>query len=513
MIERDLMRIQRFRFAQIARPIPLQIEFRGDNVFGIANSAFTLAMRRAMQSTPRLLELGGTVEADVGLTLILSPNSAEINVATLPGCTIRLTKGASGSQVTEQLPYDLLLGIATAFARYGHMSFAADLVLYAARRASLLTDLRMATTLAAILTQARRFTASLELSEFLRAKRVAGDVADVFTLPALAGLRTLSNDERVALLRTLESGIRSALEQEEFVHAASLCFSLGQYHQDQRECRRALAAFRRAQRLDSRYCERPHFLSRVAGVCFDGGHPRFAERFYRRAIERGASGRIVALHGDALLFSGRLSEAETRFNDYLSAAEDPEPEWVLKNWAIEKMLALVGAGQVERQVCAAWDRAASEAADGPATGVETLLSALELDPLCPLAWWKLALLWSKKEEDSDLALVAFGIAAITRPENLEAWFQAFSRALGLSGQRGVMLAHAFLAAAYRIHRDAILDHTHDFVRQLGEDFPTDQLMDTILDWIQALQTPPEPLTLRIWDDRGAPTEIEWQVLR
>lgn len=101
--------------------------------------------------------------------------------------------------------------------------------------------------------------------------------------------------------------------------AATVHYSLGNFYRVRRRALQALVQYNRARKLRPAYLETGYFLDELGACLFGSSRYKAAARVYRHAIAESGEP-LPELHlGDALLFSGRVTEAKAHYQNALSA--------------------------------------------------------------------------------------------------------------------------------------------------------------------------------------------------
>ncbi|MCX5825901.1 MAG: hypothetical protein NTY86_21085 [Deltaproteobacteria bacterium] len=156
---------------------------------------------------------------------------------------------------------------------------------------------------------------------------------------------------------------------------------------------------------------------------FTYGKFRWSEKFYKKALDLGASERCLALRADALMFAGEYKESSTIFQEYLGLTKKPEPQWILKKWAIDNIIQMTGIVNQNRQPHFA--RKLSIDFDETILENEKIIQkAFAYDALCEGAWIIRGDLFLS-EKNLVESIKSTLIAAIISPSYIPYWSKFF----------------------------------------------------------------------------------------
>jgi tetratricopeptide (TPR) repeat protein len=264
----------------------------------------------------------------------------------------------------------------------------------------------------------RRFRIAERLEERAEADEDLQPISWLFTFPALSQADSLpphiERDARAFYLRRIERAERKGGKD-----AATAHYNLARHFMNVHRGRDAFRHFRRAARFDPSYLRKDYFCHEMAGCLFEAGFYRISAAYYRQAIENGASGLTLALHGDALMAAGEYAAAIRAFGDYEHQG-DAKAEFRLKRWSLIQLSDFTGESgrrhreRADEKVAAALTRQTTQEV------VNGLWEALEEDSLCGTAWFNLGVAaW--ENNDIENAFGHFLLAALMLRHDVEPW--------------------------------------------------------------------------------------------
>ncbi|RYZ41664.1 MAG: DUF4365 domain-containing protein [Myxococcaceae bacterium] len=213
--------------------------------------------------------------------------------------------------------------------------------------------------------------------------------------------------------------------------------------------REAVRHLRLAAMDDLSHLQRDDWWSGMAGALLLRGCIRQAVACYAHAATLTEDRRVTGLLAEAYFRLRRFSDADRLFFQWFDGNPELEPLRVLEHFTAPLLEQTFGSGR--RQVGRAWRRAAEAAAiETPWRQVAALQEALELDPLCELAWAHFAQL--KAEMDPEMgANWWLTRALLTGHRDVTACFKALESLNHASGQAPGLLRISILWFALRHH--------------------------------------------------------------
>lgn len=326
---------------------------------------------------------------------------------------------------------DVALALAVALAYVGQANIASQIAFALAARSTVVADPEVSMTVAGAMFRSRRIAETIKLADALDSsdEEEIRTAAFAFLTVLMARGDRLKEDERALALSMSEHRLERRLQRGDQSGAASEAYSLAMLKKRLRDAPGSIDAFRRAAQLDARYLSRAYYHADFAGVLFENDDHEEAAEHYGRAVSLGEGALTVALHADALLFSGRYEESLRIFDEYLREDRGPDgAEWRLKRRILPLLIQTVGATQVRKpdaavELLSPWDF--EKGPDMPTEEAWRLCNeAVALDACLGEAWFRLALLAvMATERPADGR--EFGIAgAVLRRTGVAAWANA-----------------------------------------------------------------------------------------
>jgi tetratricopeptide (TPR) repeat protein len=433
---------------------------------------------------------------------------------------VDLGAGSAGSVTLHHDPYptakeeqirfaaDVMVGIAIAFDLAGREDLAGRLTYLFLEPSGLVTLPEVVFELAGAMTRGRQIAESLDLCERLTGSErpEARAASFVFILPALLNGDSLSEGEKEHLRRVLLGRIERAETEGDALGAAGEHYSLANHLRSSREYRQALHHYRLAQKCDPTYRGRQYFWAEIGEILFGRMRYMDAANAYERAIELGADEWTLALHADALMFSGRYRDAEDAFRRWNSANADGEPEWRLKEFALGEMRARLGIDNQQRKPDEA-EQCAGEVQNvaDPREAKRMLEEALALDALSSLAWFNLGFALRQLGDEYG-TWFAYLMAALTNPGDAESWLNVIVAGVDKPSLHG--LVDDALLTAPRVSGDRLLMQLVDYANQQPQGFPREEFLSAFEGVLAELpKEKTRGLTVRLPGDDGTLEEV------
>jgi tetratricopeptide (TPR) repeat protein len=427
-IEAGLRGFLKFRAPELA--LPLRVAVSAAEADGSIDAyRIGFALRRVLAPVSDLVSVEVKEPAPDDPLIALGTDRAVVSLADVASVTLDHEEPAYGD--TDRYAADLALALSVALAYVGQANLTAQIAFAVGASSTIITDPEASMTVAGAMFRSRRIQEAINLADALDSSededtRVA---AFAFLTVLLARGDRLTDEERRLALAMAEQRLQRRLERGDTSGAASEAYSLAMLHKRLRNNSSAIGYFRQAAELDERYLGRAYYHSDFAGVLFENGDYAEAAEHYGRSVELSQRGLTLALHADALLFSGSYEASQRRLDEYLCGDPGPEAaEWRLKRLTLSLLIETVG-GMQDRQPDAAenllrpWDFE-----KGPDITFDeawqVCSEAVALDACSGRAWFRLGLL-AAMGTDEPREGARLGIAgAVLHRDNENAWTNA-----------------------------------------------------------------------------------------
>lgn len=451
---------RRFRLPGLELPLSFGIRTESEEILGEPAAEIRRLLRAAADEERGLINFDA--RSDDAATVVLASEETTVSLGGVSSVSFP-TIGRSGDP--ERLPFDILTAIVVALAGVRQFDLAARLASRYAPRSSIIGDFDVASIAVEAFAAVHRPGDALALAGEL--DRTGNDeMSFASTLLSLITLRVeQSPDDHEARRKYLQQQVQSAAAgaTHGFAH-----YNLANHLRGRGRLRDAFHHYRRAFACRPAYGDSEYWCREVAGLLFGRGRYMLAAHFYARALGIGGRPGVRPLHADALMFSGRYSEALELFVAVATDPNESAPIWLLKGWFLQN---LAENGLLHDQVRSP-SRAAAASETALAEAIDQrrlrLNEALRHDLLSGLAWFNLGVLENETGNRSE-ALFAFVGAALSEPWDVEAWMNAL--ALAFSDTADLSLLQSLAAAGYEANGDRLVEQLVAFARNQPEEFP------------------------------------------
>ena len=266
-------------------------------------------------------------------------------------CSLRRKLGSLACQkahffnsllIAEVYCNDVIILVSIILAGVGEVSIASSLILKVGIESSLIRHSQMGVKCALILARAFRVSEAVDLAKEVFEKHGYDITQDAIVL---FNRLTKASDRRELTLVAKFYEWRSDrfISDGQDSLAASDSYNAGNIYRQMQDNSSALTAYRRAARLEPKYCDRDYWWRELASVCFGAGFYGVSSRLYRRAVTLNSGNDWLPLLADALMFHGHYKEAEDYFEQYLDSSPQSAAEWKLKFFVLSNIRQMIKA--------------------------------------------------------------------------------------------------------------------------------------------------------------------------
>jgi tetratricopeptide (TPR) repeat protein len=453
------------RSEELPLPIAISVTVSEPMTNGFSDGELIRAIRTTCEIVPGLLRVvpGPTASH---FTVRISPTQTDIDVAKLGRFAFKTAVSLAGPNPLRSLGADVGTGLGFALVAAGYPRLAGRLFASLLDQSSAINDSEAALMAALCMASDDRVNEALRLAERAVAQGQLS-ASQILYIGVRAALRPLNEDELTRMRTLLEEVAGRSAKAGNDVMAAAAHYNLGNLLRSIGNNRVATAQYRKAAECNPQYRDRGYFWRELAGILFSQRHFDFAARFYKKALELGEQGDCRALYADALFFAGRYVEAEHAFDQYASETEYPESEWALKSWILPVVRKVSGIDtQVRRPILAMQLAAPPRATEDEHEA--NFKRSLQEDALSGLAWFNEGISLAHKEY-WDQAAFCFTVAALAKPNDMQAWCHAIAMAMNA---RNVNLLGHLVSAGYFINGESLVDSVVHFAEQQPSGFPS-----------------------------------------
>jgi tetratricopeptide (TPR) repeat protein len=253
----------------------------------------------------------------------------------------------------------------------------------------------------------------------------------------------------------------------------------------------AIEHYFEAAKLFPDYLNRPYWWREIAGLLFGKRHYNWAEKCYRKSLERleksdsekkyfrlektspREENLVTALIADCLFLQGKFSDANSLFEEYFKATSHISQEWVLKNMTcIELKNGKLDNVKFDRKGSMKLCEESLSAKENKDI-IKALTKATELHPTNGLAWFNLGVALDKDQKFEE-ALFAFLMTGLIQDGDKEAQFNA----LTISFTQGKLdMMQAILVYISEKYDSTVLNDLSDYI--MNKNIPLDSKKELI----------------------------------
>jgi len=233
------------------------------------------------------------------------------------------------------------------------------------------------------------------------------------------------------------------------------------------------AAFRHyllAKRHYKHYVNHDYYFKEIGGVLFELGKYYFSSKAYKKALDLGSQGfNTKALYADSLMFQGRYKEATEAFDSYLLETKDnadKNDEWYLKFTCLSSLLESGYPSIQKREPVKATEQALINETDDNELIKIKCENAINLDMLCPTAWFNYGVLHYQKEQWFS-ALISYLFCALITHRDVKSWVNAFS--CSLNEETPSIIMYHIIRVAYYYNNEIFIQSLHEGIKALNSD--------------------------------------------
>jgi hypothetical protein len=428
VLEAGLRGFLQFRSPELPLPLRLAVTAAQSEAVGDPYP-MSFALRRVLRGVSDIVTVEVRQPGADDPHVALEDDRAVVSLADVASVTLDHEDPSDGD--VDRYAADVALGLSVALAYVGQANLSAQIASAVAPRSKVIGDFEVSMTIAEAMTRSQRVREAIQLADELDTSDDEDIRIAAFALLTVVLARgdRLTDDERALAIAVSEKRPARRREHGDDSGAAAEAYSLAMLHKRVRDAPAAIQAFRMAADLEDHYLTRGYYHSDFAGVLFENGDFREAAHHYGRALELGEGGLVLALHADALLFSGRYEAARQRLAQYLRSGPGPEgAEWRLKHGVLPLLIKTAGKQQ-DRHPGAADDLLAPwDFEQGPDMSPDAAWlicqDTLGQDACSGEAWFRLALLSLMRGQQPDEAATYAVTGAVLHRHNVGAWTNA-----------------------------------------------------------------------------------------
>jgi tetratricopeptide (TPR) repeat protein len=182
-----------------------------------------------------------------------------------------------------------------------------------------------------------------------------------------------------------------------------------------------------AKRYEPDYLKRSYWWEEIGGILFLSRHYNCSASCYKKAYTLSKEVRKdnLALTADALFMAGKFKESIKLFEDYFKEQSIENSEWMVKHMMASEILKIgLGKNTINKEEAIKKVSHALEIRKTDRVSFELMIQeALELDPLCGLAWFNYAV-FKNEIGNTHNALFGFLLSALINEWDKASWIAA-----------------------------------------------------------------------------------------
>lgn len=392
-------------------PVPLRVDLCSLPV--LDRYSTNRAISRAIAESGGALVLAKSAQGKVEAFARLTPDFLAVGFDVLTGVTFDLPQATADEYVTS-----MLYGLVRLFWRHRLIGQAEALALVLSERGQAHHSEELAMDACAALS--RHLSALVQLA-------IVNGLQKHGPLNALIAMTIASSPQppeiRRAAMDDFFDATLASTDGSEPSSEAAAHYSIGNFYRNQCDTIRAIHHYNRARHLRPAYFQASYFNSELAGVLFVAGRYAMGQRLYGEAVRLVPDDNdLVFLYGDALLLSGAVAEARSRYAETHSrlGATSLKRECEMKLVLCDFLITSSGSDTLPRRRSEASRALRGDGRDA-AEHLQSVL--LTVDSFHPLARFNLGILLAG-EGDPIAACNHFLCCACIQPSDVEAWVNA-----------------------------------------------------------------------------------------
>ncbi|MCX5781808.1 MAG: DUF4365 domain-containing protein [Elusimicrobia bacterium] len=454
IIKNQIVAIRQYSSSSIPLPISFQLFFHKENLFSTPSGLIESSIRDILANNKETtIKICGTTNIDPTLPKIeISEDLVFIDILGIMGSSLHLETEGRSDYALSLLPYQIMIGIAAALGSKGHYAIASELFSKYLIKSQF--DISKIIKLLIIsLKESRRYDLALKLfDDIINSDIKDFDLIETTFFQFLLFELDLGTAEFTSFERLFLMAVEKEIKLKRYRKIATWYYSFAnKVRQGNRTSKhKAISYYSKAAKYDGNYKKRDYFYSEIAGILFLLDKFNCSSQFYKKAYELGCDKSLLVLRADALMFAGNYLESYELFDEYEKKVGCADSEWILKKWALSKIIERGNINKQSRKVLEAFEPAdITKVPEEKAE--EAIKKSLGLDYFCGLAWFNIGVVESKKKNFKE-AFTAFLIAGLSQPNDTESWANTI---ICLMNNRDNMeLLPHILSVAYKINGES-----------------------------------------------------------
>lgn len=428
------------------------------------------------------------------LTIELHKNYILVNLNTLgkSRLNINLDRINLSTNFFRYLAQVILINIGICLSQIGYDSLCVDLIFRAKLFEVIKKDEDILTSLLYPLLHSSHFNEVVEhMIDYSRQNKDKHNLVQILVNSLILHKKGTYDDRE---LKTIENYLISEIElskEREFNPLIAVSYyNLGNHYKGISEYSSAIKNYIQAKKYNKKYKLKPYYYYELGGILFSIEKYYWSSLAYKKAIDLGEKRQAKALYADALMFQGQYSLACDFFNKYLlENNDDTNYEWHLK---FSCLTTLLEHGWARRQI-----RDSKSAEELIKNG--KFEEALKKDFLSNWAWYNYGVFQNDEKKNYNEATIAFSMAALLRPYDIEAWVNATGCCLACDFENNYLFSYYIINCAYYYNDEKYLNALFSHPNFISDN-SFYEMIDTII--VKSNHDKKNDIELRIFDNES-----------
>lgn len=463
LIENDLKNVRILNSGSFLFPVSYSINFNDDNIQGLSNSQFKIQLRNELSNYSDFLEFRRD-DQDNLININIQKNILVVQTSILRGVVFHNLNKRPQEKFIEELTLDILLSLSMCMVMVGQIDYCGKIVFENELEKRLIEKEELLIRILPILLSSSYFENTIKLID----KALDNKENEIILFASIARVLLESDTKNKKRIALIESFFKSQLDKAKKLKLdgiiATSHYNLGNFYRSKDKHYKSVHNYVSAKKYDSNYLKKPYYYREIAGICFEAKKFKFSSKFYTKSLELGAPNATKRLLADALMFAGEYEKSSEIFNEYISASEMPNEEFLLKSILLKNIVIKQGVKSQNRESIKAKSYAAIGEIVQKEKQLESLEKALNLDILSNLAWFNFGYL-NQSENEFLKAMYCYSMAAIIDLGDIEAWINAFLSFMNSGEEGDLLIGSLILKTAYWHNRDEFLMQLYEILEQ------------------------------------------------
>ena len=457
-IENDLTNARILKSGSFNFPLSYSINFNDDSIQGLSNNQFKIQLRNVLNEYSDFLSYKKNDENYL-INIFIEKNILLVQTSILKGVFFHNLDKRPKENFIEDLSLDILISLSMCMVMVGQIDYCGKIIFDNNLEKRLIEKEELLLIILPILISSSYLENTLNLID----DALDNKENEIMLFPAIAKLLLESDSKNKKKIALIESFFQSQLDKAKKLKLDSIIatshYNLGNFYRSKQKNYNSIHHYVSSKKYDPNYLKRSYYFKEIAGVCFESSKFLFSSKFYKKAIELGASNDTKSLLADALMFAGELEKASEVFNEYISETKEPSDEFLLKSILLNQIIIKQNIKSQKREPKKADSFADIRELDSKEKQLENLEKALNADILSSLAWYNFGYL-NLEDKNFVKAMYCFAMTAIINLADIEAWTNAFLSFINSGKDGDLLIGSLILKTAYWHNRDEFLMHLY-----------------------------------------------------